>query len=206
MGLHIGELASEQLAGAFDRQGFPDIDMLAAAIVPPARIPFGVLVGHDRPLRLQDRARNDVLRRDQFDLVALAPQFGADRGKDIRIGSGQSLPKKTVGGRACTHVSLLCARGFESGTPRYSFRAQCKIGIATEFGHDGAGSEDLRAATGSGGTQDCPCDWQAATSNRLQRLHLVQAFSRLTQEPPASQDAQGRVCRSHIREHRLERH
>ena len=61
----------------------------AAAIVAPARIALGIFVGQHRALRLQHGARDDVLRRDQFDPVALAGQLPADGGGQVRVGVGQ---------------------------------------------------------------------------------------------------------------------
>ena len=73
--LHVGESAVEQALGALDGERLGDVDELAAAIVAPARIALGVLVGHHRALRLEHGARDDVLRGDQLDLVLLAPEF-----------------------------------------------------------------------------------------------------------------------------------
>ena len=75
--LHIGEAAVEQLAGALDRELLGDVDELAAAIIAPARIALGVFVGHHRALRLEHGARDDVLRGDELDLVALAAESRA---------------------------------------------------------------------------------------------------------------------------------
>ena len=63
-----------------------DVDKLAAAVIAVAGIAFGVLVRQHRALRLQHRAADDVLRRDQFDLVALASELGAYRLGNLRIG------------------------------------------------------------------------------------------------------------------------
>ena len=78
IGLHIGETAAKEFLGAVDGEGFGDVDIFAAAIVAPTGIAFGVFVGHDRTLRLQHGAADDVLGGDQFDLVALAAKLGAD--------------------------------------------------------------------------------------------------------------------------------
>jgi hypothetical protein len=43
--LHVGVLRPEQRAGAVDRELLGDVDMLAAAVVAPAGIALGVLVG-----------------------------------------------------------------------------------------------------------------------------------------------------------------
>ena len=55
MGLDVGVLAAEQLAGALDGQVFDDIDLLAAAVVALAGVAFGVLVGKHRAHCLHNR-------------------------------------------------------------------------------------------------------------------------------------------------------
>ena len=75
MRLDIGEAAVEQLLGALDRQRFGDVDILAAAIIAPARITLGIFVGHHRALGLEHGTRDDVLRGDQLDLMLLAGEL-----------------------------------------------------------------------------------------------------------------------------------
>ena len=94
--LHIGEAAVEQAAGALDRELLGDVDELAAAVIAPARIAFGVLVGHHRALRLEHGARHDVLRGDQLDLVALAAELERDGARDLGIGLGQARREEAV--------------------------------------------------------------------------------------------------------------
>ncbi len=84
-GCTLANLQLEQLAGALDRQRLGDVDELAAAVVAPARIALGVFVGHHRALRLEHGARDDVLRGDQLDLVALATELQLDRAGDFRV-------------------------------------------------------------------------------------------------------------------------
>ena len=91
VGLHVGEVGAEQLLGALDGERFGDVDVLAAAIVALAGIALGVLVGHDRALRLEHGAGDDVLGRDQLDLVLLAAEFLADGVGDLGIGFGQRI-------------------------------------------------------------------------------------------------------------------
>ncbi len=55
MGLHVGELAAEQLAGALDGQVLDDVDLLAAAVVALAGVAFSVLVGEHRAHSLHNR-------------------------------------------------------------------------------------------------------------------------------------------------------
>ncbi len=47
MRLHVGELGTEQLLGPIAGQVFDHVDVLATAVVPAARIAFGILVGQD---------------------------------------------------------------------------------------------------------------------------------------------------------------
>ena len=95
MGLHIGVRAAEQFAGAVNRQLFGDIDIFAAAIIALAGIAFGVFVGQHRALGFQHRLGDDVLGRDQFDLVALAVQFIGDGAGDLRVGLAQAFGEKS---------------------------------------------------------------------------------------------------------------
>ncbi len=87
--LHIGEFAAEQLLRPLDGERLGDVDELAAAVVAPAGIAFGILVGHHRALRLEHRPRDDVFRGDQLDVILLPPQFLADGGGDVRVGFRQ---------------------------------------------------------------------------------------------------------------------
>ena len=75
MRLHIGERQAEKLGNPLNRQPFGDVDKLAAAVIALARQAFGVFVGEHRALRFQYRARDDVLRGDKLDFVALAAEL-----------------------------------------------------------------------------------------------------------------------------------
>ncbi len=75
MRLDVGEGGAEQLAGALDGELFRDVDILAAAVVAPTGVTFGVFVCQHRALRLEHRAGDDILGGDQLDLVALAGEF-----------------------------------------------------------------------------------------------------------------------------------
>ena len=74
MGLHVGCFGAKDLLDAVDGQLLGDVDKFAATVVALAWVAFGVFVGEHRALGLQNRLRNDVLRGDQLDLVALAAQ------------------------------------------------------------------------------------------------------------------------------------
>jgi len=45
MGLHVDEVTVEQFFRPFDRQRFGHINILAATVVAPARIAFGIFIG-----------------------------------------------------------------------------------------------------------------------------------------------------------------
>ena len=94
--LDVGEVDAEQLLGAIDRQFFGDIDKLAAAVIALARITLGILVRHDRTLRLKDCTGYDVFRGDQLDFVTLATQFLLDRAEDFRIGLGKRTGEEGI--------------------------------------------------------------------------------------------------------------
>jgi hypothetical protein len=112
--LHIGETATEEPGHSGDRKLLGDVDVLAAAIIAPARIAFRIFVGHDRALRLQHGAGHDILRRDQLDLVLLALELGGNGRRDLRIGLGQRRCEKGFGSRRVAgevvlgHLSYLC--------------------------------------------------------------------------------------------------
>ncbi len=95
--LDVGEAAIEQFFGPLDRQALGDVDELAAAVIAPAGIALGIFVGHHRALRLEDGAGDDVFRRDELDLVALAPEFLVDRAGDFGIGLGEGGLEEAVG-------------------------------------------------------------------------------------------------------------
>ena len=99
MRLHVGECAAEQLGDALDREPLGNVHELAAAVVALPREALGVFVGENRALRLEHRAADDVFRRDQLDLVALAAKLEADRLGDLGIGLGQRRRKQAIGVR-----------------------------------------------------------------------------------------------------------
>src|SRR6185369_8808060 len=74
-----------------------DVDPFAATIIPRTRIPFRVLVRHHRTLRFQHGPADDVFRRNQLDLMALAAEFALDRGSDFRVGLGERGREERVG-------------------------------------------------------------------------------------------------------------
>ena len=89
MRLDVCEFTSEKLCNPFNCQIFRHIDILAAAVVAPARQTLGILVGEDRTLGFQHRLADDVLRGDQLDLIALARELGLYRFGHFGIGLRQ---------------------------------------------------------------------------------------------------------------------
>ena len=86
--------------------------ILAAAVIAPARIAFGIFVGQHRALRLQHGARDDVLRGDQLDLVALAAELELDRPRDLRIGGGERRGEEGIrADRLVAGVRRVCVMG-----------------------------------------------------------------------------------------------
>ena len=77
--LHVCELTSEKPRNPFNRKAFDNIDVLATAVIAPARIAFRILVGQDRTLRFQHRLADDVFGCDQLDIVALAAELFGNR-------------------------------------------------------------------------------------------------------------------------------
>jgi hypothetical protein len=96
VGLNVGETAVEQLLYPLDGQFLGDIDKVATAIIAAARIALGILVGHHRALRFQNRARDDVLRSNQLDLVALASELALDGTEQFRIGISQGAVERCI--------------------------------------------------------------------------------------------------------------
>ncbi len=83
--LHVGEFTAEQLLCAVDCEVLSNVHILATAIVTTARVAFGVFVGQNGTLGFHHCGGNDVLRGDQFDLVALTAEFAGDGGVKLRI-------------------------------------------------------------------------------------------------------------------------
>ena len=95
--LDVGEGAAEQPLGPVDRQLLGDVDEFAAAVVAPARIALGVLVGQHAALGLEHRGTGEVLRRDQLDLPLLAPALALDRSGDLRDPDRQAHGRRSSG-------------------------------------------------------------------------------------------------------------
>ncbi|EPQ70970.1 Serine hydroxymethyltransferase [Mycobacterium marinum MB2] len=85
MWLHVGVFGAEERFDAVDGQLLHAVDEFAAAVVAPARVALGVLVGQDRALGLHHRQRCVVLRGDHFQPGFLAVELAVDQGRDVGV-------------------------------------------------------------------------------------------------------------------------
>ena len=72
VGLDVGKFRVEQLAGPLDSKVLRHVHALAAAVIPLAGVALGVLVGEHAAHGGKHRLGNDVLRRDELNVVVLA--------------------------------------------------------------------------------------------------------------------------------------
>ena len=89
MRLHVCKFTSEKLGNTFNRKVFCHIDILAAAVIAPPGQAFGIFVGENGALRLQDCLADDVFRGDQLDFIALAGELALDDIGNLGIGLGE---------------------------------------------------------------------------------------------------------------------
>ncbi len=89
VGLDVDVLGAEDRLGAIDRQLLGDVDELAAAVVAPARIALGVLVGQHAALAVEDRLGHEVLRGDHLERALLALELVLDGVGDLGIDVAQ---------------------------------------------------------------------------------------------------------------------
>ena len=85
VGLNVDVVAAENLLRTFDGERLCDIHELAATVVAAARVALGILIRQDRALRLEDGARDKVLRGDHLKSVTLATKLGVQNGLNLRI-------------------------------------------------------------------------------------------------------------------------
>ena len=70
--MHVGVVAAEKLACTVAGEVFDHIDLLAAAIVAVTRVTFSILIRKHAAHGFEHRRRDDVLRGDKLDSLALA--------------------------------------------------------------------------------------------------------------------------------------
>ena len=83
--LHVGVLGAEQLLGPVAGQVLDHVDVLAAAVVAPAGIAFGVFVRQHAADGLHDGRAGVVFAGDHLQAVLLAVHLGGDGGPDFGI-------------------------------------------------------------------------------------------------------------------------
>ena len=86
MGLDVGILCPEQLAGAPDGNILHLVHIDAAAVVALAGQTLGVLVGQHAAHGCHHGGRNDILAGDQFNILALTGQFPLHGCAQFRVG------------------------------------------------------------------------------------------------------------------------
>ena len=99
--LHVHVLGAEELLRAGDRQLLGHVHVLAAAVVAPARVALGVLVGEHRALRVEDGLGHEVLRGDHLQGGLLAARLVLEHLGDLRVHLGDGLGE--VVGRQIAH-------------------------------------------------------------------------------------------------------
>ena len=85
VGLNVDVVAAEDLLRALDRERFGNIDKLAATVVAAAGVALRVLVRQNGALCLKYSARNEILRCNHLEGLALAPQLGVQHCLDFRV-------------------------------------------------------------------------------------------------------------------------
>ena len=115
--LDVGVLGAEQRLGAVDRELLDDVDVLAAAVVALAGIALGVLVREDAALALQDRLRDEVLRRDHLERALLAVQLARDDVGDLGVDLGQRAGEEVGGQFGHAHAVTVSAPGAVTARP-----------------------------------------------------------------------------------------
>ncbi len=99
--LYVCMLRAKQLLRPLPRQRLDHVGVLAAAVVALAGVALGVLVGEDRPRRLEHRAADKVLRRNHLQPLVLARNLILYLGRNLGIGRGKG------GNKIYRHVRIL---------------------------------------------------------------------------------------------------
>ena len=86
VGLDVGVLCAEQLAGALDGDVLHLIHIGTPAVVALAGQALGVLVGEDAAHSGHDGGRDDVLAGDELDIFPLAGQLTVHGRSQLRVG------------------------------------------------------------------------------------------------------------------------
>ena len=119
VGLHVHVLGAEQALEPVAGDVFHLVDELAAAVVPPAGIALGILVGEYAAHRLHHRRAREVLAGDHLEAFLLPHLLGGDGRPDLGI-----LEFHEVGGDVHRESSLVGTGGGLSGRTRLWKRRQ----------------------------------------------------------------------------------
>ena len=95
--LDVRVLGAEELLRAVDRELLGDVDLLAAAVVAPAGVALGVLVGQHRAGRVEHRLRDEVLGGDHLQGPLLAGELALEHAGDLGIDLGEGGGLEVVG-------------------------------------------------------------------------------------------------------------
>jgi hypothetical protein len=115
MRLDVRVLGAEDRLCALDRERLGNVDELAAAVVPLTGVAFGVLVGQHGARRFAHGAARIVFRGDQFEVLALARFFVANRGIDRRVARREDRIAQNLHRR---HRAFMEDRGFNTTRTR----------------------------------------------------------------------------------------
>jgi hypothetical protein len=85
VGLDVGPLGPEQLAGPGPSQVLHLVDDLVAAVVALGRVALAVLVGEDRARGAQDGGRGEVLAGDELEGGVLALELPVDQAEQLVV-------------------------------------------------------------------------------------------------------------------------
>ena len=85
MGLHIGVLGAEKLAGTVTGDVLNLVHILAAAVVSVGGIALGIFICEHAAHGGEHRRRNEVLRRNKLYIAALAAKLALHGGGKLRI-------------------------------------------------------------------------------------------------------------------------
>ena len=91
VGLDVGVVGAEELAGPVPGDVLGDVHLLAAAVVALAGVALGVLVGEHRAHSHQHRFTDDVLRGDELNIPPLPGQLGRHGGAHFRVAGGEEI-------------------------------------------------------------------------------------------------------------------
>src|SRR3546814_3332565 len=121
----------------------------AALIIAAAGIALGIFVGEDAALRFEYRFRDDILRRDQFDLILLAFEFMLHRRRDRGVDGADAIGE--IAGRfdglverVCGHRLVSSWGGLESLSTRRVWRLPAKSVVRKASRHALAMSMPVR--------------------------------------------------------------